>query len=79
MNDLMRRPSELEVTEVIDGELIDVAWCPRCGDGHDVAHGVMRCCCGDEHGPDFCCGCGHFHDGGGCPQSPCGDYRCCIN
>lgn len=30
---------------------------------------------------DYCGSCGHFHEPDGvCPeQSPCGDYRCCIN
>lgn len=23
--------------------------------------------------------CGHYHNGGECPEAPCGDYRCCIN
>jgi hypothetical protein len=80
MTELMRRRSELEATEVIvEGELTDVAECRRCGDRHGVVHGTMRCCCGEEHSPDICCACGHFHDGESCPQAPCGDYRCCIN
>lgn len=70
---------ELEIVEVVEGELIEVAEeCERCGDRHGVVHGIMRCCCGEEHSPEICCGCGHFHSGGECPQEPCGDYRCCI-
>lgn len=66
--------------EIIEGELIDgIEYCPRCGGGHGVTQGVMRCCCGEEHSPEICCACGHFHNGEGCPPGPCGDYRCCVN
>jgi hypothetical protein len=37
---------------------------------------------GDEHDPDYCCGCAHFHLRWiECPTrgEPCGDYRCCVN
>jgi hypothetical protein len=35
-------------------------------------------CEGDDHDDSYCCGCGHYHQGE-CPESPCGDHRCCIN
>jgi hypothetical protein len=79
MSDLVVRKNLPDVIEVIEGELIDVVTCPRCGEQHGVVLGTMRCCCGDEHGADICCLCGHFHDSGPCPLAPCGDYRCCIN
>jgi hypothetical protein len=88
MSELVRRSSELDVVEVIDGELIETVWCPRCGDRHGAvrweslgdSYLIVRCCCGDEHEVDNCCRCGHYHYGEGCkPAGPCGDYRCCIN
>lgn len=36
----------------------------------------------EEHDPEYCCGCFHFHARGTeCPRrgEPCGDYRCCVN
>lgn len=79
MNDIAKRDSKIDVREVLVGEIVDTAWCPRCGDQHDVTDSVMRCCCGDTHDASFCCQCGHFHGDGTCPQAPCGNYRCCIN
>lgn len=89
MSELVRRSSELEVIEVIDGELIEMVYCPRCDDRHGAVRReslgdvylMVRCCCGDEHEFDNCCRCDHFHDPyQGCkPAGPCGDYRCCIN
>jgi hypothetical protein len=31
--------------------------------------------------PDYCDTCGHFHNPqNDCPENtPCGDYRCCVN
>lgn len=77
--ELVPRGTEVEVIEVVDGELVDVVDCWRCGGRHGVSLGTMRCCCGEEHSPEICCACGHFHEGGPCPSTPCGDYRCCIN
>lgn len=55
------------VGEVLEGELLDPGQhCSWCGSS-------------DAHDSDYCCQCGHFHDGSFCRVSPCGDYRCCID
>jgi hypothetical protein len=38
-----------------------------------------RCHCrDDDHDPEFCCNCGHFHPvGTPHPDGPCGNYLCC--
>lgn len=76
------------VGEVLEGELLPDFDCPRCGESHPISGGLglismvsagyISCCCGDEHQIEYCCVCGHYHDGGSCPEGPCGDYRCCI-
>lgn len=72
MNELMKRPSELEVTEVIDGELLSPGVVhDLCGEYHSYIDGHLI----------MCCGCGHAHEfDSACPaEGPCGSYLCCIN
>jgi hypothetical protein len=78
------RTSNLQPSELVDGELIDaMPWHSLCGEPHPVVDSYVECCCGDTHSLDqfVCCGCGHHHDmDRGClPAGPCGSFVCCIN
>lgn len=74
MNELAIRPSDIDLYEVIEGELMD--------------DGIIHELCGEFHnyvaeGNDLiiCCGCGHAHraDESCIPDGPCGSYLCCIS
>lgn len=57
---------ELEIVEVeiLEGRIVE---------DEELERGIIR----DDM--DWCEDCGHFHGESACVETPCGDYRCCIN